>query len=77
MDTSKVVGSFEVVSFPTLGVHDVIAKVDTGAYSGTIHATNIQERTGDNNETVLEFWPFGDENLKQQTSEYTRKQISS
>jgi hypothetical protein len=36
------VGSFEVVSLPAFDLCDVIAKIDTGAYSGAIHCTNIR-----------------------------------
>jgi hypothetical protein len=55
----KVISAFEKVSFPDLGIFDVVAKVDTGALSGALHATRIKEvklRTG---EMAVSFLPFG------------------
>jgi hypothetical protein len=39
----KVIGAFEQVSFPDFGLFDVVAKIDTGATSGSLHATKIKE----------------------------------
>lgn len=36
------IGSFECVSLPELKIHDTIAKVDTGAYSGAVHCSSIR-----------------------------------
>lgn len=50
------IGSRELISFPDRGIEDVPAKVDTGADSSSIWATNIQEINGQ-----LEFSLFGPE----------------
>jgi len=38
----RVVGRRELVDFPEFGLHGVEAKVDTGAYTGAIHCSNIR-----------------------------------
>lgn len=39
----RVIGRLEKVNIPKLGLYEVDAKIDTGAYRGTIHAGNIRE----------------------------------
>lgn len=53
----KIIGKFEQVTFPEFGIDAVVAKIDTGAYSGALHATKIRE-TKDGDKTVLQFAPF-------------------
>lgn len=55
----KVIGSFEKVSFPDFGLIDVIAKIDTGATSGSLHATAIEEVKLPTGKKALRFLPFG------------------
>lgn len=55
----KVLSVFEKVSFPDFGTFDVVAKIDTGALSGALHATEVHEvelRTG---KKAVSFLPFG------------------
>lgn len=76
MKNNKVVfGSFEPVSVPDLGIKDVIAKVDTGAYSGALHCSKIREvvRRKDN-KTVLRFTPL-DKHLKSVEVEHYKRAI--
>ena len=42
-DTKTTLGIIEAVAFPELGIPDVLAKIDTGAYSGAIHCEFIKE----------------------------------
>lgn len=55
----KVIGAFEKVNFPEFGLTDVIAKVDTGALSGAIHATEISQIKLSSGKEALEFFPYG------------------
>jgi Uncharacterized protein conserved in archaea len=38
-----ILGIIETVSFPELGIVEVMAKIDTGAYSGALHCEEIDE----------------------------------
>jgi hypothetical protein len=38
----KVIGRIEKVNIPKLDLYDINAKIDTGAYRGSIHAENIK-----------------------------------
>jgi hypothetical protein len=55
----KTIGAFEKVSFPDFGLFDVVAKIDTGAASGAIHATGIKEVTLPTGEKAVSFKPYG------------------
>lgn len=54
----KIIGSFAPVVLPEFGDVAVVAKVDTGAYSGAVHCTKIRvvRRGG---ARVLRFQPYG------------------
>ncbi len=69
-------GAFELVNFPKLGLKDVVAKIDTGAYSGALHATNIVEKTV-NGQPVLTFWLLGREDLKGRCHKFHQKRVRS
>lgn len=55
----KIIGSFEKVSFPDFGLHNIIAKIDTGATSGSLHATHIKKTKLATGETAVRFRPYG------------------
>lgn len=39
-----ILGAFEEVSFPLFGDHTVVAKIDTGAYSGALHCSYVEQK---------------------------------
>jgi hypothetical protein len=72
------VGCLEKVSIPSFGVGEVWAKVDTGAYSGALHCTNIKVvRRGEDRTRVLKFWPLGKKKLATETTAFQETFIRS
>ncbi len=72
MESMKIVGAFEAVTMPELGVIDVVAKIDTGAWSGALHCTDIYEQDG-----RLYFTPLGDPKLAMSMTEYEVRPVKS
>ncbi|HSH17843.1 MAG TPA: RimK/LysX family protein [Candidatus Saccharimonadales bacterium] len=76
--TEVVVGSFEQVSLPNLGVKDELAKIDTGAFSGALHCTDIRVvRRGVMRKRYLKFTPLGDPKLATETDAYIKTYVRS
>ena len=75
----KLIGRREFVDFPLLGVYNVEAKIDTGAYTSAIHCKNISV-INENNKCVLCF-DLALDNKKPQRSlrfeEFTQKKIKN
>ncbi|OGL34668.1 hypothetical protein A3F65_03130 [Candidatus Saccharibacteria bacterium RIFCSPHIGHO2_12_FULL_47_16b] len=59
MKKSKLIGAFEKVSFPDFGLFNLVAKIDTGATSGSLHATRIKKIVLPTGEPALSFRPYG------------------
>ena len=55
----KTFGIFEEISIPELGINNVLAKIDTGAYSGALHCSKIEELV-EGGKKILRFIPFED-----------------
>ncbi len=73
-----VVGCLEPISIPELGIRDVMAKVDTGAYSGALHCTDIKVvRRGLLRKRYLKFTPLGDPALAGETDTFLKTYIRS
>jgi hypothetical protein len=72
MSQRLTLGSLETVSIPSLGVSDVLAKVDTGAFSGALHCTHIREEDG-----TLYFTPLGNPDLATSTDVYDQRHVRS
>lgn len=71
------IGSTTLVNFPEEGIFDVPAKVDTGADSSSVWASNIEEKDG-----VLRFTLFGEKSPFYtgrviQTKEFTQSRIKN
>lgn len=61
---SRIIGTFALVDFPEFGAHNISAKIDTGAYTGALHCSSIEEREVAGG-TVLSFVPYGSVNIIQ------------
>lgn len=53
----KIIGRREKISFPSFGPELIWAKIDTGAYTSTLHAEEIRVEE-ENGKEVLKFIPF-------------------
>lgn len=72
------IGCFEVVSFQDLGVENEWAKIDTGAYSGALHCTDIKVyRRGLMRRRVLKFTPLGNPELATETTKFICSEVTS
>lgn len=76
MKDKQVIGAFEQVSFPEYGLDDVVAKIDTGAYSGALHCTKI-EAVKDGKKSLLKFSPFDHPEITVITDEFKTKHVKS
>jgi hypothetical protein len=75
---TKNLGCLEIVQLPEYGVQNVLAKIDTGAYSGAIHCTNIKVvRRGIKREKVLQFVPLGEKQFAQETKDFQKTFVRS
>lgn len=72
----NVIGAFEKVSFPEFGITDIVAKIDTGAYTGALHCTKIHEET-EGDKMVLYFSPFDHPEVTMKTEDYYIKPVKS
>lgn len=71
-------GIFEEVSFPELGINGTLAKVDTGAFSGAIHCTNIKVvRRGKDKRRILKFIPLDKTKLSTEIEQFEETHIRS
>jgi len=73
---TKIIGAFEEIDFPQFGIKSIIAKIDSGAYSGALHATNVrEEQTADG--TVLKFSPFDYPDIEITETDYEIAHVKS
>ena len=75
MEEKVIFGTFEDVTFTDVAGEKIsevktIAKIDTGAFSGVIHAENIFEKDG-----ILGFDLFGDEKLHFETQDFRFRNV--
>jgi hypothetical protein len=73
---TKTLGVFENVDFPEYGIYGVKAKIDTGAYTGAFHCTNIQEAETPNGK-ILRFSPFDKPDLVKTATDFVIKNVTS
>ncbi|HVX24365.1 MAG TPA: RimK/LysX family protein [Candidatus Saccharimonadales bacterium] len=65
------------VDLPLFGIEGVRAKIDTGAYSGALHATQIREVKLENGERRLRFSPLGSKDHTLEVATYHRRRVTS
>ena len=72
----EIVGSFEPVILPEFGETAVVAKIDTGAYSGAVHCSDIQIiEQGDIKK--LSFRPYAKPDLMIETTHFSVSRVRS
>ncbi|HTE57178.1 MAG TPA: RimK/LysX family protein [Verrucomicrobiae bacterium] len=72
----KIISTFEPVGFPDFGVDEVKAKIDTGAYTGALHCTNIRVEKSEAGK-VLHFSPLGDPAVDATVTEFAVRYVRS
>jgi hypothetical protein len=75
----RLIGRREFVDFPLLGVFNIEAKIDTGAYTSSIHCEDISV-TIENNKPVLSFVIDQNNSQPKKTQrfhEFTKKKIKN
>jgi hypothetical protein len=68
-------GAFEPVIFPEFDNAKVVAKIDTGAYTGALHCTKIEERKAEGGSQLV-FSPL-ESDVEVVRDEYVTKHIKS
>jgi hypothetical protein len=75
---SPVFGCVEYVSMPQFGIDSTVAKIDTGAYSGALHCSHIEERNREpDGRRVLRFTPSENKAHTTELEEYEVTQVRS
>lgn len=72
----QIIGTFEHVAFPQFGIADLTAKVDTGAYTGALHCTQVREEVTPEGK-LLHFSPFDNPEVTMTADEYKVKYVRS
>jgi hypothetical protein len=74
----NIFGILESISIPELGINDVLAKIDTGAYSGALHCSKIREfiRKSDGKK-VLQFTPSENHSNAMELTDYHSAYVRS
>ena len=75
--SARTVGAKLLVDLPLLGIKEVIAKVDTGAFSGALHATAIKEVEDDKGQKQLRFNPLGSSDHTIEVDSYHKRRVKS
>lgn len=77
VSTPKTVGRLLQLDLPLLGIENVIAKIDTGAFSGALHATHIREVKDNLGNKRLRFSPLGSATHTIEVATYHRRKVKS
>lgn len=74
---TKIIGSVEKISFPDFGVKDIPAKVDTGAFTGSIHCHSIKMFKTASGKRRLRFIPIDGSHKEQVAEKFKRIPVTS
>ncbi len=73
---NSVLGSFEQVTFPDYNDYSVVAKIDTGAFTGALHCTKVfLDESG--KEPVLHFSPFDHPEIEMTETDFNTGEVRS
>lgn len=73
---AKILGIFEYIDFPQFSIKNVRAKIDSGAYTGALHCTNVtKEETKEG--PIIHFSPFDYPHVKISTKDFRLGQVKS
>ena len=75
--TARTIGSRLSVDLPLLGMESILAKIDTGAFSGALHATSLREGQDSSGQWHLRFAPLGSQNHTIEVDSYHKRRIKS
>jgi hypothetical protein len=67
----------ERISFPEFGMQNVVAKIDTGAYTGALHCETIELVKNHSGKQVLQFRPLDKHHDLHTTSEFKYVKVKS
>lgn len=74
---STVVGCFELVALPEFGCGETIAKIDTGAYSGALHCTQLAVVQDKQGQSAIQFALFDKPDVLYTKTSYVKRQVRS
>jgi len=74
---APIFGIIEHMVFPELGIDDVPAKVDTGAYSGALHCASIEVFRRPDGKRTLRFTPIHDQAKPVELNHFFRVKVRS
>jgi hypothetical protein len=73
----QLIGRREVIAFPELGLYEITAKIDTGAYTTALHCHDIKEKNGVLYFKLLDPTHPDYNEQEQKFSTYTQKEIKN
>lgn len=70
-------GALERIDIPAFGIRDVLAKIDTGAYTGALHCEDIQVVKDEHGKKALQFRPLTKRHRLQTVYEFKLIEVTS